>query len=195
MALIPYVIQDTGKGERSYDIYSRLLEDRIIFLSGEIDDAMANTIVAQLIYLESDNPTKPISMYINSPGGSVSAGLAIYYTMKYIRCDVSTVCIGMAASMAAVILSSGTPGKRYCLQNSEVMIHQPLGGMQGQASDIKIHAEHILKLKNKLNKILAQNTGKPLSVIEQDTDRDNYFDAEEALEYGLIDRIFSSRDL
>ncbi len=195
MALIPYVIQDTGKGERSYDIYSRLLEDRIIFLSGEIDDAMANTIVAQLIYLESDNPTKPISMYINSPGGSVSAGLAIYDTMKYIRCDVSTVCIGMAASMAAVILSSGTPGKRYCLQNSEVMIHQPLGGMQGQASDIKIHAEHILKLKNKLNKILAQNTGKPLSVIEQDTDRDNYFDAEEALEYGLIDRIFSSRDL
>lgn len=195
MALIPYVIQDTGKGERSYDIYSRLLEDRIIFLSGEIDDAMANTIVAQLIYLESDNPTKPISMYINSPGGSVSAGLAIYDTMKYIRCDVSTVCIGMAASMAAVILSSGTPGKRYCLQNSEVMIHQPLGGMQGQASDIKIHAEHILKLKNKLNKILAQNTGKPLSVIEQDTDRDNYFDAEGALEYGLIDRIFSSRDL
>ena len=195
MALIPYVIQDTDKGERSYDIYSRLLEDRIIFLSGEIDDAMANTIVAQLIYLESDNPTKPISMYINSPGGSVSAGLAIYDTMKYIRCDVSTVCIGMAASMAAVILSSGTPGKRYCLQNSEVMIHQPLGGMQGQASDIKIHAEHILKLKNKLNKILAQNTGKPLSVIEQDTDRDNYFDAEEALEYGLIDRIFSSRDL
>lgn len=195
MALIPYVIQDNGKGERSYDIYSRLLEDRIVFLSGEIDDALANTIVAQLIYLESDNPSKPISMYINSPGGSVSAGLAIYDTMKYIRCDVSTVCIGMAASMAAVILSSGTKGKRYCLKNSEVMIHQPLGGMQGQASDIKIQAEHILKLKNTLNGILAENTGKPLKTIEEDTDRDNYFSAEEAMRYGLVDEVYSSRNL
>lgn len=195
MALIPYVVQDTGKGERSYDIYSRLLEDRIIFLSGEIDDAMANTIVAQLIYLESDNPSKPISMYINSPGGSVSAGLAIYDTMKYVKCDVSTICIGMAASMAAVILSSGTKGKRYCLPNSEVMIHQPLGGMQGQASDIKIQAEHILMLKNKLNAILAENTGNSVRTIEHDTDRDNYFSAEDALEYGLIDRIYSTRNL
>lgn len=195
MALIPYVVQDTGKGERSYDIYSRLLEDRIIFLSGEIDDAMANTIVAQLIYLESDNPSKPISMYINSPGGSVSAGLAIYDTMKYISCEVSTICIGMAASMAAVILSSGAKGKRYCLKNSEVMIHQPLGGMQGQASDIKIQADHILMLKNKLNSILAENTGNSLRTIEQDTDRDNYFSAEDALKYGLIDRIYSTRNL
>ncbi len=195
MALIPYVVQDTGKGERSYDIYSRLLEDRIIFLSGEIDDAMANTIVAQLIYLESDNPSKPISMYINSPGGSVSAGLAIYDTMKYVKCDVATICIGMAASMAAVILSSGTKGKRYCLPNSEVMIHQPLGGMQGQASDIKIQAEHILMLKNKLNAILAENTGNSVKTIERDTDRDNYFSAEDALEYGLIDRIYSTRNL
>lgn len=194
MALIPYVVQDTGKGERSYDIYSRLLEDRIIFLTGEIDDAMANTIVAQLIYLESDNPSKPISMYINSPGGSVSAGLAIYDTMKYISCEVSTICIGMAASMAAVLLSSGTKGRRFCLKNSEVMIHQPLGGMQGQASDIKIQAEHILKLKHKLNGILAENTGKSLLTIERDTDRDNYLSAEEALEYGLVDRIFSSRN-
>lgn len=194
MALIPYVVQDTGKGERSYDIYSRLLEDRIIFLTGEIDDAMANTIVAQLIYLESDNPSKPISMYINSPGGSVSAGLAIYDTMKYISCEVSTICIGMAASMAAVLLSSGTKGRRFCLKNSEVMIHQPLGGMQGQASDIKIQAEHILKLKSKLNGILAENTGKSLLTIERDTDRDNYLSAEEALEYGLVDRIFSSRN-
>lgn len=195
MALIPYVIQDTGKGERSYDIYSRLLEDRIIFLSGEIDDAMANTIVAQLIYLESDNPSKPISMYINSPGGSVSAGLAIYDTMKYIRCDVATICIGMAASMAAVLLSSGTKGKRYCLKNSEVMIHQPLGGMQGQASDIKIQADHILMLRNKLNAILAENAGKSVQTIERDTDRDNYFSAEDALEYGLIDKIYSTRNL
>lgn len=195
MALIPYVIQDTGKGERSYDIYSRLLEDRIIFLTGEIDDVMANTIVAQLIYLESVHPNQPISMYINSPGGSVSAGLAIYDTMKYIRCDVSTICIGMAASMAAVILSSGTKGKRFCLPNSEIMIHQPLGGMQGQASDIKIQADHILALKAKLNGILAENTGKQLYQIERDTDRDNYFSSEEALEYGLIDKIYVARSL
>lgn len=193
MNLIPYVVQDTGKGERSYDIYSRLLNDRIIFLSGEIDDNTANTVVAQLIFLEADNPNKPIYLYINSPGGSVTAGLAIYDTMNYIKCEVSTICIGMAASMAAVILSSGAKGKRFALPNSEVMIHQPLGGMQGQASDIKIQADHILKTKNKLNKILSENTGKTLYEIERDTDRDNYLSAEEAVEYGLIDKIFSNR--
>ncbi len=193
MSLIPMVVQQTDRGERSYDIYSRLLNDRIIFLSGEINDAVANTVVAQLIFLESEDPNKPIYMYINSPGGSVSAGLAIYDTMNYIKCEVCTLCIGMAASMAAVILSSGAKGKRYCLPNSEVMIHQPLGGMQGQASDIKIHADHILRIKDKLNHILAENTGKRLSEIEQDTDRDNYLSAQDALEYGLIDRIFSNR--
>ena len=193
MSLIPVVIEQTNKGERSYDIYSRLLEDRIIMLSGEIDDAVANTVVAQLLYLEGKDPDKDISIYINSPGGSVTAGLAIYDTMNYIKCDVNTICIGMAASMGAFLLSSGTKGKRYSLPNSEFMIHQPLGGAQGQASDIKIQADHIIKIKTKLNKILAENTGKDFAVVENDTDRDNYLSAEEALEYGLIDKIFKER--
>ena len=192
-ALVPYIVEQTSRGERSYDIYSRLLEDRIIFLSGEIDDAVANTVVAQLIYLEAKDPSKDISLYINSPGGSVSAGLAIYDTMNYIKCDVSTICIGMAASMGAFILSSGQKGKRYALPNSEIMIHQPLGGAQGQASDIKIAAEHILRTKQKLNTILAQNSGKPISEIEKDTDRDNYLSAQQAVEYGLIDKVFFKR--
>ena len=193
MALIPMVVEQTEKGERSFDIYSRLLDDRIIFLSGEIDDAVANTVIAQLIYLEAKDPTKPINMYINSPGGSVSAGMAIYDTMNYIRSDVITICVGLAASMGAFLLSSGAKGKRYALPNSEIMIHQPLGGAQGQASDIKIQAEHILKTKDKLNRILAKNTGKELSQIVKDTDRDNYLTADEALEYGLIDQIYSNR--
>jgi len=192
-ALVPYIVEQTSRGERSYDIYSRLLEDRIIFLSGEIDDAVANTVVAQLIYLEAKDPSKDISLYINSPGGSVSAGLAIYDTMNYVKCDVSTICIGMAASMGAFLLSSGQKGKRFALPNSEIMIHQPLGGAQGQASDIKIAAEHILKTKQKLNTILSQNSGRPLSEIEKDTDRDNYLSAQEALEYGLIDKVFYKR--
>lgn len=192
-ALVPYIVEQTSRGERSYDIYSRLLEDRIIFLIGEIDDAVANTVVAQLIYLEAKDPQKDISLYINSPGGSVSAGLAIYDTMNYIKCDVSTICIGMAASMGAFLLSSGQKGKRFALANSEIMIHQPLGGAQGQASDIKIAAEHILKTKRKLNEILAKNSGKPLAQIEHDTDRDNYLSADEAMEYGLIDKVFSKR--
>ncbi len=188
--LIPYVVERTSGGERSYDLYSRLLEDRIVFLSGEIDDATANTVVAQLLYLEAKDPTKDVTLYINSPGGSVSAGLAIYDTMNYITCDVTTVCIGMAASMAAFLLSSGTKGKRFALKNSEVMIHQPLGGAQGQASDIRIQAEHILRIKRKMNTILAANTGKSLDQIERDTDRDNYLTAEEAKEYGLVDRVY-----
>ena len=192
-ALVPYIVEQTSRGERSYDIYSRLLEDRIIFLSGEIDDAVANTVVAQLIYLEAKDPSKDISLYINSPGGSVSAGLAIYDTMNYIKCDVSTICIGMAASMGAFLLSSGQRGKRFALPNSEIMIHQPLGGAQGQASDIKIAAEHILRTRQRLNAILAENSGKPLDVIERDTDRDNYLSAQQALEYGLIDRVFYKR--
>ena len=192
-ALVPYIVEQTSRGERSYDIYSRLSEDRIIFLSGEIDDAVANTVVAQLIYLEAKDPQKDISLYINSPGGSVSAGLAIYDTMNYIKCDVSTICIGMAASMGAFLLSSGAKGKRFALPNSEIMIHQPLGGAQGQASDIKIAAEHILRTKQKLNEILAKNSGKPLSEIERDTDRDNYLSASEAQEYGLIDKVFHKR--
>ena len=192
-ALVPYIVEQTSRGERSYDIYSRLLEDRIIFLSGEIDDATANTVVAQLIYLEAKDPTKDISLYINSPGGSVSAGLAIYDTMNYIKCDVSTICIGMAASMGAFLLSSGARGKRFALPNSEIMIHQPLGGAQGQASDIKIAAEHILKTKEKLTKILAENSGKSVEVLERDTDRDNFLSAQEALEYGLIDKVFYKR--
>ena len=191
--LVPYIVEQTSRGERSYDIYSRLLEDRIIFLSGEIDDAVANTVVAQLIYLEAKDPAKDISLYINSPGGSVSAGLAIYDTMNYIKCDVSTICIGMAASMGAFLLSSGQKGKRYALPNSEIMIHQPLGGAQGQASDIKIAAEHILKTKRKLNAILSQNSGKPVEQVERDTDRDNYLSAQEAMEYGLIDKVFYKR--
>lgn len=193
MALIPYVVEQSNKGERTYDIYSRLLEDRIIMLSGEINDAVANTIVAQLIYLEGKDPEKDICLYINSPGGSVSAGLAIYDTMNYVKCDVSTICIGLAASMGAFLLSSGKKGKRYALPNSEIMIHQPLGGAQGQASDIKIQADHILKIKHKLNKILSQNTGKPIEQIEKDTDRDNYLSSEDALEYGIIDKIYYNR--
>ena len=191
--VVPYVVEQTNKGERSYDIYSRLLEDRIIFLTGEIDDAVADTVVAQLIYLEGKDPEKDICLYINSPGGSVTAGLAIYDTMNYIKCDVSTICIGLAASMGAFILSSGAKGKRYALPNSEIMIHQPLGGAKGQASDIKIQADHIIKTKNRLNSILAQNSGKPIEQVEKDTDRDNYLSAEDAKEYGLIDQIFVKR--
>ena len=191
--VVPYVVEQTGKGERSYDIYSRLLEDRIIFLTGEINDAVADAIVAQLIYLEGKDPNKDICLYINSPGGSVTAGMAIYDTMNYIKCDVSTICIGLAASMGAFLLSSGARGKRFALANSEIMIHQPLGGAQGQASDIKIQADHILKIKNRLNKILSENSGKPYEIVEKDTDRDNYLSAEEAKEYGLIDEIFVKR--
>lgn len=191
--VVPYVIEQTGKGERSYDIYSRLLEDRIIFLTGEINDAVADTIVAQLIYLEGKDPDKDICLYINSPGGSVTAGMAIYDTMNYVKCDVSTICIGIAASMGAFLLSSGAKGKRYALANSEIMIHQPLGGVQGQASDIKIQADHIMKTKARLNSILAKNSGKPIEQVEKDTDRDNYLSAEEAKEYGLIDEIFVKR--
>lgn len=187
--LIPMVVDQTSTGERSYDIYSRLLEDRIIFLTGEINDQIANLIVAQLIYLEGKNPDKDIHLYINSPGGSVSAGLAIYDTMNYISCDVATICVGIAASMGAFLLSSGAKGKRYALPNSEIMIHQPLGGAQGQATEIKIAAERILKLRDKLNKILANNTGKDLKIIEKDTDRDNFMSSEEALQYGIIDKI------
>ena len=193
MNLIPMVVEQSSRGERSYDIYSRLLEDRIIFLSGEINDGMANTIVAQLIYLEAKDMNKDISLYINSPGGSVSAGLAIYDTMQYVPCDVSTICIGLAASMGAFLLAAGAKGKRFALKNSEIMIHQPLGGAQGQASDIKIQAEHILRIKSKMTKILAENTGKPVDVVERDTDRDNYLSADEALAYGLIDRVYEKR--
>ena len=189
--LIPYVVERTSTGERSYDLYSRLLEDRIIFLSGEIDDA--NTVVAQLIYLEGKEPGKDINLYINSPGGSVTAGMAIYDTMNYVKCDVSTICIGLAASMGAFLLSSGARGKRFALPNSEIMIHQPLGGAQGQASDIKIQAEHILRTKAKMNRILSENTGKDIATIERDTDRDNYLSAEEARVYGLIDKVFVRR--
>ena len=192
-SVVPYVIENTGKGERSYDIYSRLLEDRIIFLTGEINDAVADAVVAQLIFLEGKDPNKDICLYINSPGGSVTAGMAIYDTMNYIKCDVSTICIGLAASMGAFLLSSGAKGKRYALPNSEIMIHQPLGGAQGQASDIKIQADHIIKTKHRLNSILAINSGKPYEVVEKDTDRDNYLSAEEAKEYGLIDQIFVKR--
>ena len=191
--LIPYVVERTSSGERTYDLYSRLLDDRIVFLSGEVNDALANTIVAQLIYLEGKDPTKDISLYINSPGGSVSAGMAIYDTMNYIKCDVSTICIGMAASMGAFLLSSGAKGKRFALPNSEIMIHQPLGGAQGQASDIKIHAEHILRTKAKLNRILAENCGKDIATLEKDTDRDNFMSADEARAYGLIDKVFVRR--
>ena len=191
--LIPMVIDQSGAGERSYDIYSRLLEDRIIFLTGEINDDVANTIVAQLIYLEGKNPDKDIYLYINSPGGSVSAGLAIYDTINYIKCDVSTICIGLAASMGAFLLSSGTKGKRFALPNSEIMIHQPLGGAQGQASDIEIQAKHIKDIKEKLNNILSANTGKPFKEIAKDTDRDNWMTAGDAKNYGLIDEIFVTR--
>lgn len=191
--LVPMVVEQTNRGERSYDIYSRLLEDRIIFLTGEINDVSADIVIAQLIYLEGKDPDKDISLYINSPGGSVTAGMGIYDTMNYIKCDVSTICVGMAASMGAFLLSSGAKGKRYCLPNSEVMIHQPLGGAQGQASDIEIQAKHIMKIKKRMNEILAQNTGKSIKQIEKDVDRDNYMDAKEALEYGIVDKIFDKR--
>ena len=193
MSFVPYVIEQTSRGERSYDIYSRLLNDRIIFLGEEVTDVSANLIVVQLLFLESEDPGKDIHMYINSPGGSVSAGLAIYDTMQYIKCDVSTICIGMAASMGAFLLAGGTKGKRMALPNSEIMIHQPSGGAQGQATEIKIVAEQILKTKRKLNEILAANTGKPLEQIEIDTERDNYMSAEEAKAYGLIDNVITNR--
>ena len=193
MSLVPYVIEQTNRGERSYDIFSRLLNDRIIVLSEEVNDTTASLIVAQLLYLEGQDPDKDISFYINSPGGSVSAGLAIYDTMRYIKCDVSTICIGMAASMGAFLLSSGAKGKRFALPNSEIMIHQPSGGTQGQASDIKIAADHILKIREKLNKILSENTGKPIETIRLDTERDNFLSAQEAAEYGLIDKVIEKR--
>ena len=185
--------EQTNRGERAYDIYSRLLNDRIVFLADEVNDVTASLVVAQLLFLEAQDPDKDICLYINSPGGSVTAGLAIYDTMNYIKCDVSTICIGMAASMGAFLLSSGTKGKRLALPNSEIMIHQPLGGMQGQASDIKIHADHIIRTRDTLNRILAQNTGKPLDIIERDTDRDNFLSAAAAAEYGLIDKVIDRR--
>ncbi|MDO5348778.1 MAG: ATP-dependent Clp endopeptidase proteolytic subunit ClpP [Lachnospiraceae bacterium] len=193
MSLVPYVIESTSRGERSYDIYSRLLKDRIIFLGEEVTDVSASLVVAQLLFLESEDPSKDISLYINSPGGSVSAGLAIYDTMNYIKCDVSTICIGMAASMGAFLLAGGAKGKRMALPNAEVMIHQPSGGAQGQATEIKIVAEKILQTRKKLNEILAANTGQPLEVIERDTERDNYMTADEAMAYGLIDKVITSR--
>ena len=193
MSFVPYVIEQTSRGERSYDIYSRLLNDRIIFLGEEVTDVSANLIVAQLLFLEAEDPEKDIHLYINSPGGSVTAGMAIYDTMQYIKCDVSTICLGMAASMGAFLLAGGTKGKRMALPNSEIMIHQPSGGAQGQATEIKIVAEQILKTKRKLNEILAANTGKPLEQIEIDTERDNYMSAEEAKAYGLIDNVITNR--
>ncbi|MCD7761650.1 MAG: ATP-dependent Clp endopeptidase proteolytic subunit ClpP [Lachnospiraceae bacterium] len=193
MSFVPYVIEQTGRGERSYDIYSRLLKDRIIFLGEEVTDVSANLIVAQLLFLESEDPNKDIHLYINSPGGSVSAGMAIYDTMHYVKCDVSTICMGMAASMGAFLLAGGQKGKRYALPNSEVMIHQPSGGAQGQATDIKIVADKILQTKKKLNEMLAENTGQPFEVIAADTERDNWMTAEEAKAYGLIDEVVTSR--
>ena len=193
MSLVPYVVEQTSRGERSYDIFSRLLNDRIVMLSEEVNSTTASLVVAQLLYLEAQDPDKDISFYINSPGGSVTAGMAIYDTMNYIKPDVSTICVGLAASMGAFLLSSGAKGKRFALPNSEIMIHQPLGGAKGQASDIKIHADWILKTRDKLNHILAENTGKPLEVIERDTDRDNFMSAEDALAYGLIDKVYDKR--
>ena len=193
MSLVPYVVEQTGKGERSYDIYSRLLKDRIIFLGEEVNETTASLVVAQLLFLESEDPNKDIHLYINSPGGSVTAGMAIYDTMNYIKCDVSTICIGMAVSMGAFLLSGGAKGKRLALPNAEIMIHQPLGGAKGQATEIKIVADHILKTRQKLNEILSKNTGKPLEVIEVDTERDNYMDAYQAMEYGLIDKVIENR--
>ena len=193
MALVPYVVEQTGRGERSYDIYSRLLKDRIIFLGEQIDEHVAGLVVAQLLFLEAEDPDKDICIYINSPGGSVTAGMAIYDTMQYIKPDVSTICVGMAASMGAFLLSSGAKGKRYALPNAEIMIHQPLGGVNGQAEDIKIHAEWILKTREKLNRILAANSGQPLEKVERDTDRDNFMSAGEAAEYGLIDKVIEKR--
>ena len=193
MAYIPMVVEQTNRGERSYDIYSRLLEDRIVFLCDEVNDVTASLVVAQLLFLEAQDPDKDINLYINSPGGSVSAGLAIYDTMNFIKCDVSTTCIGMAASMGAFLLSSGAKGKRYALPNSEIMIHQPLGGARGQASDIKIHADHILRTRSRLNTILSKNTGKSLDEIERDTERDNFLTADEAAAYGLVDKVIDKR--
>ncbi|MGM9653456.1 MAG: ATP-dependent Clp endopeptidase proteolytic subunit ClpP [Eubacteriales bacterium] len=193
MALVPMVVEQTSRGERSYDIFSRLLNDRIVFLADEVNDTTSALVVAQLLFLEAQDPDKDISLYINSPGGSVTAGMAIYDTMNFIKCDVSTICIGMAASMGAFLLSSGTKGKRLALPNSDILIHQPLGGMQGQASDIKIHADHILRTRETLNRILSANTGKPLEVIEHDTERDNFMSADEAMAYGLIDRVIEHR--
>lgn len=193
MSLVPYVVEQTNRGERSYDIFSRLLNDRIIFLGEEVNDTTASLVVAQLLYLEAQDPDKDIQMYINSPGGSVTAGMAIYDTMQYIKCDIETICIGMAASMGSFLLSGGTKGKRLALPNAEIMIHQPSGGAQGQASEIQIAAEHILKTRHKLNQILAENTGQPLEVIERDTDRDNFMSAEEAKAYGLIDEVITRR--
>lgn len=193
MYLVPMVVEQSNKGERSYDIYSRLLEDRIVFLAGEVTDSIANLVVAQLLYLEGRDPSKDIYLYINSPGGSVSAGFAIYDTMNYIKCDVCTICIGLAASMGAFLLSSGKKGKRFALPNSEIMIHQPLGGAHGQASDVAIQAEQILKAKEKINRILALNTGQPIEKIARDTDRDFYMTADEALHYGLIDKVYHKR--
>jgi ATP-dependent Clp protease, protease subunit len=192
-ALVPMVVEQTSRGERSYDIYSRLLKERVIFLVGQVEDHMANLVVAQLLFLESENPDKDIHLYINSPGGSVTAGMAIYDTMQFIKCDVSTMCIGQAASMGALLLTAGAKDKRFCLPNSRVMIHQPLGGFQGQASDIEIHAKEILTLKDKLNKIMAHHTGKTLKSIANDTDRDNFLSAEDAVEYGLVDEVVDSR--
>ncbi|MBR2634733.1 MAG: ATP-dependent Clp endopeptidase proteolytic subunit ClpP [Clostridia bacterium] len=193
MALVPMVVEQTGHSERSYDIYSRLLNDRVVFLCDEVNDTTASLVVAQLLYLEAQDPEKDICLYINSPGGSVSAGMAIFDTMNYIKCDVSTICIGMAASMGAFLLASGAKGKRIALPHSEIMIHQPLGGMRGQASDIKIHSDHILRTRDTLNRILAERTGKSLEQIEKDTDRDNFLSAQEALEYGLIDKVIEKR--
>ena len=193
MALVPYVVEQTNRGERQYDIFSRLLNDRIIVLSDEVNDATASLVVAQLLFLEGQDSEKDISLYINSPGGSVSAGLAIYDTMQYIKCDVSTICMGMAASMGAFLLSSGAKGKRFALPNSEIMIHQPLGGAKGQATDIKIAAEHILRTRDKLNKILAENTGKPVEQIAIDTERDNWLSAQDAMDYGIVDKVFNKR--
>ena len=193
MALVPYVVEQTNRGERSYDIYSRLLNDRIIMLTEEVNSASASVVVAQLLYLESQDPTKDISLYINSPGGSVTDGIAIYDTMNYIKCDVSTICMGMAASMGAFLLAAGTKGKRLALPNSDIMIHQPSGGAQGQATDMEIHTRHILDIKKRLNQILSDNTGQPLDVIARDTNRDNFMTAQQALEYGLIDKVIEKR--
>ncbi len=194
MSSMPYVVEQSSRGERTYDIYSRLLKDRIIFLGEEVNELTASLVVAQLLFLESEDPSKDISLYINSPGGSVTAGMAIYDTMQYIKCDVSTLCVGMAASMGAFLLAAGTPGKRFALPNSEIMIHQPLGGFQGQATDIKIHADRIIQIKEKLNSILAKETGKPLEIISRDTERDNFMTADQAMEYGLIDKVLYNRD-
>ena len=192
-ALVPYVVEQTSNGERSFDIFSRLLSDRIIILSDEVNDATASLVVAQMLYLESQDPDKDISLYINSPGGAITAGMAIFDTMNFIKCDVSTICIGMAASMGAFLLAAGTKGKRYALPNSEIMIHQPLGGMQGQARDIKIHADHILRTREKMNRILSERTGQPIEVIERDTERDNFMTSDQAKAYGLIDEVFDKR--